>query len=428
MDEMDRLLKDVALPPMLRVRQHFDRSQITREQIPYVISKLFTSGALRGTVHPGMRIALTAGSREIKNMDIILSSVVHSLREQGAYPFIVPAMGSHGGATAQGQRELLASYHITEERCGCPILSSMETIPIGSTRDGQAVFLDRTAAQADGILAINRIKAHTGFRGKYESGIMKMLVIGLGKQKGAEACHRRGFGHMAESLETFGAVILHKAPILGSIAILENAFDETARLVGIRPEEIARLEPMLLSEAKNLMPQILLPSCDVLIVDEIGKNYSGTGMDPNVTGRHVTTYCSGGLQAQRIVVLRLSPKSHRNGYGIGAADCTTQAVFRSLDLESMYINGLTCGEMGPCRIPCVFGSEKLAIQAAVRMCETLGPAGPRIIRIPNTLHLEELLVSANYLEEVQNHPRLELVAPSHEFIFHADGNLPPFSA
>ncbi len=305
-----------------------------------------------------MRVALTAGSREICNMDEILAAAVECLKEQGARPFIVPAMGSHGGATAEGQRELLASYQITEERCGCPILSSMETVPIGSTPDGQTVFLDRYAAEADGILVVNRMKAHTGFRGRYESGILKMMVIGLGKQTGAEACHRRGFGHMAEDLEAFGRVVLQKAPILGAIAILENAFDETAQLVGLEPEEILEREPGLLEQAKAQMPQILLPECDVLIVDEIGKNYSGTGMDPNVTGRHVTPYCSGGLRVQRIVVLRMSGKSHCNGYGIGAADCTTQAVYRTLDLRAMYINGLTCGEMGPCRIPLCMGNGK----------------------------------------------------------------------
>lgn len=335
MDEIRTLLEGVRLPRMFRVRQIFDHTCIRREELRRTVSHLLTAEKLGKRICPGMRVALTAGSREICNMDEILAAAVECLKEQGARPFIVPAMGSHGGATAEGQRELLASYQITEERCGCPILSSMETVPIGSTPDGQTVFLDRYAAEADGILVVNRMKAHTGFRGRYESGILKMMVIGLGKQTGAEACHRRGFGHMAEDLEAFGRVVLQKAPILGAIAILENAFDETAQLVGLEPEEILEREPGLLEQAKAQMPQILLPECDVLIVDEIGKNYSGTGMDPNVTGRHVTPYCSGGLRVQRIAVLRMSGKSHCNGYGIGAADCTTQAVYRTLDLRAM---------------------------------------------------------------------------------------------
>ena len=423
MDEIRTLLEGVRLPRMFRVRQIFDHTCIRREELRRTVSHLLTAEKLGKRICPGMRVALPAGSREICNMDEILAAAVECLKEQGARPFIVPAMGSHGGATAEGQRELLASYQITEERCGCPILSSMETVPIGSTPDGQTVFLDRYAAEADGILVVNRMKAHTGFRGRYESGILKMMVIGLGKQTGAEACHRRGFGHMAEDLEAFGRVVLQKAPILGAIAILENAFDETAQLVWLEPEEILEREPGLLEQAKAQMPQILLPECDVLIVDEIGKNYSGTGMDPNVTGRHVTPYCSGGLRVQRIAVLRMSGKSHCNGYGIGAADCTTQAVYRTLDLRAMYINGLTCGEMGPCRIPCVWETEKLAIQAAVRMCEGIGRQGPRMIRIPNTLSLEKIMVSENLRAEVEKNPRLEIRGEPENFIFGEDGCL-----
>ena len=423
MENVNRLLESTEIPAMFRVRQHFDRAHLTPEQIRQIIAQLLHEGPLRRSIRPGLRIALTAGSREIRNMPEILAAAAECLRNQGAYPFIVPAMGSHGGATAEGQRALLESYHITEARCGCPILSSMEVVPIGATPDGQTVFLDKNAADADGILIINRIKAHTGFHGPYESGIMKMMAIGLGKQAGAEACHRRGFGHMAENLEAFGRVILQRAPVLGAIAILENAFDETARLVGLLPEEIPQKEPLLLKEAKDSMPKILLPSCDVLIVDEIGKNYSGTGMDPNVTGRQVTPYCSGGLRAQKVAVLRLSSKSHGNGYGIGAADCTTQAVYRSLDLNAMYINGLTCLAAGPCHIPCVFDSERLAIQAAIRMCEDLPPSGPRVIRIANTLNLETILVSENCLEEVQAHPQLEAAGAPFSLSFSPTGQL-----
>lgn len=409
MREVNRLLNDIAIPRMVRVQQLFDREHIDREQIGLVVSGILSEEKFASQIRPGMRIALPAGSREICNMDEILASVVRTLKEHGAEPFIVPAMGSHGGATAEGQTELLKGYSITEERCGCPILSSMETVLIGQTSDGQDVFLDRYATEADGILVLGRIKAHTGFHGRYESGIMKMMAIGLGKQKGADACHKHGFGKMAENLEQYGNAILKHAKILGAIAILENAFDQTYQLVGMSKEEIPEKEPELLKLSKTLMPQILLPECDVLIVDEVGKNFSGAGMDPNVTGRAVTPYASGGLRSQQIAALGLSEKTHRNGYGIGVANCTTQRVFRELDLDAMYINGLTCLAMDCCKIPCVFDNDRLAIQACIKMCENLGPQGPRVIRIKNSLQIEEIMVSENLLDEVCKTPGLSVV-------------------
>lgn len=299
----------------------------------------------------------------------------------------------------------------------------METVLIGQTDDGQDVYLDRYAVEADGILVLGRVKAHTGFQGRYESGIMKMMAIGLGKQKGAEACHKHGFGEMAENLELFGRAILKHAKILGAIAILENAFDQTYRLIGLSREEIPEREPELLKQAKNLMPQIRIPECDVLIVDEIGKNFSGTGMDPNVTGRHATPYSVGGFRSQQVAVLGLSEKTHRNGYGIGIANSTTQRVFHELDLESMYINGLTCLEMNCCKIPCVYDNDRLAIQACIKMCINIGPRGPRVIRIRNTLQIEEIWVSENYVDELDQIEGVSVIGPVAPMEFDKEGFL-----
>lgn len=423
MQELNRLICEIPLPQMMRVQQHFDRAEIPREQIGPRISEILGEEKLASGIRPGMRIAIPAGSRQICHMDAILAAVVQVLKEKGAEPVIVPAMGSHGGATAEGQKELLRGYSITEETCGCPICSSMDVVRIGRTRDGQDVYLDRVAMEADGILVIGRVKAHTGFRGRYESGIMKMMAIGLGNQRGAEECHRHGFGKMAENIELYGNAILSHAKILGAIAILENAFDRLYALEGMSPEEIPVREPELLNQAKLLMPHILIPECDVLIVDEIGKNYSGAGMDPNVTGRHLTPYASGGLRSQQVVVLGLSEKAHHNGYGIGVADCTTDRVFRELDLESMYINGITCLEMTGCRIPCVYDNDRLAIQAAIKMCTGLNADGPRIIRIRNTLQLETIQVSANYREELARSPGLTVVSQPADMQFDQEGRL-----
>lgn len=421
MQELNQLISKIPIPRMMWVRQRFDRAEIPREQIPERIFGILAEEKLASRIAPGMRIAIPAGSRQICHMDAILAAVVAALKARGAEPFIVPAMGSHGGATAQGQEELLRGYSITEATCGCPIRSSMEVVPVGRTEDGRTVCLDRLAAEADGILVIGRVKAHTGFRGRYESGIMKMMAIGLGNQQGAEECHRQGFGKMAENIELFGNAILAGAKILGAIAILENAFDRLHELIGLAPEEIPEREPELLLRAKTLMPRILLPACDVLIVDEIGKNYSGAGMDPNVTGRHLTPYASGGLRSQQVVVLGLSEKSHHNGYGIGVADCTTVRVFRELNLQSMYINGITCLEMTGCRIPCVYDNDRLAIQASIKMCAGLGTAGPRIIRIRNTLQLEMIQVSENYAAELQDIPELSVAEGPEDLRFDREG-------
>ena len=415
------ILKDVDVPRFVRVRQHFDPSHIERKDIYTHIQTILRTPKMEKHIHKDMRIALTAGSREICNMNEILRSVVAVLHEMGAKPFIIPAMGSHGGATAEGQQQMLEGYGITEEYCGCPIVSSMETVKIGQTADGRDVFIDRNAAEADGILVIGRVKLHTDFRGRYESGIMKMMAIGLGKQKGASACHAQGFGKMAANVEAFGRTVLHNSRIAGAIAIVENAFDQTAALIGLGPDEIEDEEPKILDYARQRMPRILFPECDVLIVDEIGKNFSGTGMDPNISGRHATPYSSGGIQSQRVAVLGISEKTHSNGFGIGLADVTTYRVAEQLDREAMYVNSLTSRVLNLCSIPCTFENDRLAIQACIHTSVGIGPEGPRIVRIPNTLKLQEIMVSENYLDEISRMENDEIISEPFELPFDEDG-------
>ena len=423
MEEVDRLLSDIQIPQMFRVRQHFVSAELPEEKISKTVAEILSTEPFRKKICPGMRIALTAGSREIFNLDRILCAAVEFLKAQGARPFIVPAMGSHGGGTGEGQLELLAEYHITQENCGCPILSSMETAQVGTTLDGQRVFMDRNAYEADGILVINRVKPHTNFRGDYESGIMKMMAIGLGKQEGAEVCHRRGFQFMAENIREFGHTVLENTNVIGAIAILENACERTAHLIGLQKEEIEEREPILLNCARELMPKILLAECDVLIVDEIGKNFSGTGMDPNVTGRHTTPNSSGGLNVQRIAVLGLSEKTRRNGFGIGAADCTTQRVAGQLDLQAMYVNAMTSTGIRLCAVPCTLKNDRLAIQACMKTSVGLGPEGARIIRISNTLHLQEIMISANCLEQVRKTANMTVIDEPFDLLFDQEGFL-----
>ena len=417
------LVKDTYLPKMFRIKQSFPRPRIEVGDIPLRIHALLSEEKFTSQVKPGMRIAITAGSRGIANEALIVKSIVDFVREHGASPFIVPAMGSHGGATAEGQAALLAGYGITEEYLHCPIVSSMEVKKIGVNEEGMDVFIDRHAAEADGIIVNCRIKPHTAFRGPYESGIMKMMTIGLGKQHGAEVCHEAGFKNMAKYVPMFGKAIIKNAPVMFALAVLENAFDETSEIVALNSDEIEAKEPVYLRKAFANMPRILVDSCDVLIVDHIGKNFSGDGMDPNITGTFCTPYATGGIRSQRVCVLDLSPETHGNGIGLGYASATTSRLFRKLDLASMYPNAITCTVLGGVRIPIVMESDREAIQVCVKSCNEIDKAHPRIVRIPNSLHLEHIQLSESYYEEVKANNAISIESEPACFPFDSDGNL-----
>ena len=413
--------RDYPLPKMARLRQVFPRPKI-QDVYAAALAEL-QRACPADRVTPGQRIAITAGSRGIANTALITKAVVDFCRSRGAEPFIVPAMGSHGGATAEGQLEILHDYGITQEAMGCPILSSMETVIVGQTEDGQSVHMDRYAYEADGTIVVNRIKPHTAFRGPYESGLMKMITIGLGKQAGAESCHATGFGTMARLLPMFAGVTLKNANLMLGLAILENAYDETAELQAMPAEEIPEKEPALLLKAKELMPRILFDSVDVLVVDKIGKNFSGDGHDPNITGRFLTPYASGGIQSQRMVILDLSDETHGNGCGLGLADLTTRRAWEKLDYEKMNANVLTNTVLFGASVPPWTENDHDAIALAIRTCNTLGPAGPRVVRIPNSAHLEYIQVSEALLREAAENPQLELIEPPAPLVFNEAGNL-----
>lgn len=417
------LVSDQILPRMFQVKQKFPRERIMPVQIPEIISELLSQPQFADKVKPGMRIAITAGSRGIANVALTTKCIAEFVMSKGAYPFVVPAMGSHGGATAEGQREILEGYGITEEYLGCPIISSMEVKKIGVNEENMDVFIDKCAAEADGIIIGCRIKPHTAFRGPYESGIMKMMAIGLGKQHGAEACHEAGFKNMAKYVPMFGKAIIKYAPVLFAVPTIENAFDETCKITAVSAEEIETREPGLLQEAFTRMPKILVDECDVLVVDQIGKNFSGDGMDPNITGTFCTPYASGGIKSQRVCVLDLSPETHGNGIGLGYSSVTTKRVFEQLDLRAMYPNAITCTVLGGVRIPMIMESDKEAIQVCVRTCNEIDKANPRIVRIPNSLHLEHIMLSEIYYEEIKNNPNLVIESEPEFLPFDDEGNL-----
>ncbi|MGE5257490.1 MAG: lactate racemase domain-containing protein [Hyphomicrobiales bacterium] len=421
MSTIDNLLDGIPIPRLIKVRQTFERPGIADLEAE-LVKKLRGSGTL-AKVKRGQKIAVTAGSRGISSLPLMLKVVVAEIKRAGGEPFLFPAMGSHGGATADGQREMLIGMGITEEYVGAPIRSSMETIEIGVSDNGLPVHLDKYAHQADGIVVVNRIKPHVAFRGECESGLMKMIVIGMGKQMGADICHELGVGKMAENILSMGRVALAKANIVCGLGILENAYHETARLEVLTKEDIPAREPELLKEAWRLYPKIYFDRLDVLIIDEIGKDISGTGFDTNVVGRYHTPYASGGPAITRIAVLDITDKSHGNGNGLGILDFTTRRAFDKFKFEKTYPNSLTSTVPISVKIPMVLKNDRQAIQAAIKTCNILDKAKVRLARIRNTVTLGEIAVSENLLPEVEADPNLQAVASPYRLTFNEQGNL-----
>ncbi|GMA99949.1 lactate racemase domain-containing protein [Pelosinus sp. IPA-1] len=419
------LLKDVLIPKMFHAKQIFPRPIITPKEIPGVVFAELSKEKCCDQIRPGMNIAITAGSRGIANVDIITKGIVDFVKSKNAIPFIVPAMGSHGGATAEGQREILAGYNITEDSMGCPIKSCMDTVMLGYSELGKPVYLDKIAYQSDGIIVSCRLKLHNAFRGEYESGPCKMMVVGLGKQHGAESVHSDGMGKIAENLPANAKIILEKAPILLAIPCLENAYDETCKIEAIHKDDIMAREPELLKWAAANMPQLIVGEADVLIVDEIGKNYSGTGVDPNITGTFSTDYATGGVQVQRTCMLDITECSHGNGLGTGLASAITKRLFDKLDPEKMYPNCLTSTVLKSAGIPIVVATDKEAIQLCIRTLNNVNKEKARIIRIPNSLHIGQIMLSEAYYEDV-NHGKYEGLEAESEpqyMEFDVEGNL-----
>jgi hypothetical protein len=415
------LLEDVRLPRMIQVRQHFRNNALA--DVAKTLTEELAKPVIARRIRPGMRIAVGVGSRGMADLPLLVAVVVDELKKQGALPFIVPAMGSHGGATADGQTALLAALGVTETAAGCPIVSSMRTVELGALDNGLPVLMDEQAMQSDGIVVINRVKPHTSFSGPIESGLTKMITIGLGKQKGADACHALGFGHMARNIVDMVEIKLAKAPILFGVATVENAYDKILKIVAVPAEDIVETEKLLLAEAKENMPAILFNPLDVLVVDQMGKEFSGTGMDPNITGRAGTPFLATTQQVARMAVLDLTKKSGGNATGIGLADVCTRRLFDKIDFDPTYANHLTSTALSGAKIPVIMDADRLAIQAAVKTCNAPDPTRLRLVRVRNTLHLDRVLISDFLVDEAERHPDVSVIGQAEEWAFDADGNL-----
>ena len=421
MNVLKKMLCDIPLPKLLKVRQSFCADQVSDVQAE-VQRKLESSGQLQ-SVRAGMRVAIAVGSRGIDQLPQVVAAAVQAIKDQGGLPFIVPAMGSHGGATAQGQTAILTQLGISEDSAGCPVRSSLEVTELGRLSCGLPVYFDRLAFQADGIVLINRIKPHTAFHGANESGLVKMLVVGLGKHRGAETYHSLSFGSMNTLLAEAARLILAKASVLFGVGVIENGYDKVNSICVAPAGALIETDQKMLLQAKKLMPRLFFPHIDVLVIDEIGKDISGDGMDPNITGRFPTPFAAGGPQVTKMVVLDLSEKTQGNATGLGSADFTTRRAVKKIDRYSTYVNAMTSGIVRPSAIPVTLDCDRDAIRAAIRTAFIPCLQDIRLVRIENTLRLSNILISECLKETAEQSPELRIVSDPFEFQFDNKGNI-----
>jgi hypothetical protein len=413
----------VEIPYLASVRQSLRQPVIT--DVAAEVRRQWQTSSLPRRIRPGDRVAVAVGSRGIANVAPIVAATVEMLRDLGAQPFVVAAMGSHGGGTSEGQRQILADYGITEQALRVPVKTDMTTVSIGTNSWGEPVHWDKNAWEADAVVTVSRVKPHTDFRGRYESGIVKMLVIGLGKRDGAGQHHKYGVRGLRDLLPESARVILEKTRFVAGLAVLENAREETALLQVVDREDLFEEEPQLLEQAKSLMGRLPFDELDLLVVGEIGKNYSGAGIDPNVVGRLLM---EGEPEFEspritRICALDLSPESHGNGTGIGLADLTTDRLLAKIDPLPFRMNTLTSCFLWRSKLPICFPNDRECIEAGLRTCWQPNPQQIRLAVIPNTLELTELWVSAPLLEEVCKQAHLQVCGTLQAMPFAADSNL-----
>lgn len=409
-DRVDALVEgglQVDFPQGAWVRQKFAQEKI--EDVAAEVRAQIHRPEVKERIRPGMRLALGVGSRGIKCLYEVVEATVNELKALGAEPFIVPTMGSHGGATPEGQLEVLASYGVTEEALGVPFEASMEVTEIGVSESGVPVYVSTPALQADGLVPIGRVKPHTAFRGSVESGLYKMLAIGFGKHRGAATIHSYGFEQFHKLIPEIGQYILDHTQVAFGIAIVENAAEDPALIEALTPQEMPEREPELLEKAKAWMGRILFDEFDVLIVDEIGKNISGDGMDPNVTGRYPMPFVTGGPSIQKIVVLDLTEETHGNACGIGAADVISQAALDKIDFFATYTNAVTSTVLSAVRLPVVMSTKEKAVALALHTVNGVTPKEAKVVRIENTLELDTIWISDALLEEAKHRDDIELI-------------------
>jgi len=389
-------------PKVIKIKQKF-KSYKLKENINLTIAQAISEKNIKTKIKPGMSIAVGVGSRGIENLYEIVKNFVDIIKGYGANPFIIPAMGSHGGATSEGQKEILASYDITEERLGIPVKSSMEIVEIARYKGTVPIYFDKIAFHADAIIPINRVKIHTDWRGEVESGLLKMLVIGFGKHKGATEIHSLGMDNFHKVIPEVGSIIINKAPVIFGVACIEDAYDQTAEIRVLLSKEFYTQEREMLKRYKKYMAKINIPQIDVLVIDEIGKDISGDGVDPNIIGRFRGKQKNDvkGPNVEQVVILRLSKRTHGNANGMGYADIITKELLDSIDFTSTYTNAIAAGYLFGVKVPLTANSDKEAIGLALNIIKKRA-SDVRLVRIKNTLKLSEIIVSETIYKEIKD--------------------------
>jgi len=416
-EEVEELLSGIRPPNVALVEQALD------SPVPLADLDASVREALGEVRVPSGSVAIGVGSRGIGGLSEVVAALVAALKEAGAEPFVVPAMGSHGASTAEGQARVLAQLGVSEEGVGCPVRATMETVLIGETPSGVEVFMDRNAYEADAVIVVNRVKPHTAFRGTVESGPTKMLAIGLGKQKGAHSVHAAGWENLHRTILEAARVAAGTGKVAFGLAVLENADEEPCKVAAVPAGELESAEAPLLEEAKRHLPRLPFDELDVLVVDEVGKNVSGDGADPNVTGRYPTPYASGGPSIERIVFLDLTRGTGGNANGVGLADVVTERLATRMDGPATYLNALTSAVPETVRLPMVMPTDQLAILAALEMCAGIEPERARLVRVENTLKMRRMWVSESLLPQVEMDERLTVVEGPRPLEFDEDGTL-----
>ena len=403
---------------MVKIRQKYNKDKI-EDITDHIYTKMEAAVPDKETFF-GKRIAITAGSRGIPHYPVIMRTMVDKLKQWGAKPFIVPAMGSHAGATAEGQQEMLAGFGITEQTIGCPICSSMDVVAIGQLEDGTELYCDKLAYESDGILVFNKVKVHTCFKAEHESGLLKMMVIGLGKHMGATSMHMWGYAKFPALLREGGALFLQKAPVVLGIGLVQNAMDDISDIEVYLPNQILEGDAHLLAVSKDKMARLYMDETDVGIIDRIGKNISGSGFDPNVIQRKDRKF-PGALRNQVTLVRGLTPESHHNAVGIGHIDLTTRRCIRDVDWEITWTNIMTATDVYNCRMPCFAPDDRTAILWAICSCTKNSREDVRIVRIQDTVNMEYIEVSENLALQLADREDIEILSEPFDIPFGDDG-------
>ena len=399
---------EYPLPNLIAVKQIFDDQKI--EDVEKSIKRELKKEEIIKKIHPGDRVAIAVGSRGIQNLKKIVMILIEIVKSRGAKPYIVSAMGSHGGGTEEGQRAVLESYGITQKSMEVPVITTVDVEEAGELPGEQKVYFDCAAAKADAIIIVNRIKLHTDFTGELQSGLCKMLVIGLGNRKGCSSIHEENPERFSEIIESAAKLILEKYPVIFGLGIIENAYDRTFHVEAVPSEKLIKREKELVKVAKGKMPRLMVPDIDVLIVDEIGKNISGAGYDPNILGRSsvLKEYSLPIPNIRKMVLLNLTPESHGNGIGMGLFDVVTKEVFEQLDYEAMYANALACKCIEDAKIPLIAADKEEAVRVAVKCIRGVNKQNLKIVEIKNTLSLDRIWVSKRVIEDIRNNPKIEI--------------------